>query len=373
MVVLFHFKPNSHFLHVGLIRHSYLFVDFFFVLSGFVIFEAYRDKLRAGFGLRRFILLRLGRIYPLHLFLLICFVVFEFAWMFWLSRYSSQPRPAFEEGNSLPALAANVVLLQSFRLFGGTSWNYPAWSIGAEFWTYLLFAAAIVRTPAASLTRVLWILALAGWVASWTIALLLPSAADANGFPRCVYGLALGALLRGFHRDFAWQSWLASIAELATIVLCLTFVATADGHAAMSLAPPIFAMAVATFAQQKGLISRLLISPPFAILGNLSYSIYMVHVLVILLGTNAVSVVEKLSGHSLRSSVTVNAVIYQGIGLAPWQGDVAYVVVLALVIFVAAQTYRFVEAPWRESSRQLARKLEEPGPPAHSARTEAQG
>jgi len=79
MVVLFHFDPYSHFLHASLIRHSYLFVDFCFVLSGSVIFEAYRDRLRAGFGLKRFLLPRLGRVDPLHLLAPPCFVVYEFA------------------------------------------------------------------------------------------------------------------------------------------------------------------------------------------------------------------------------------------------------------------------------------------------------
>lgn len=44
-----------------------LAVDFFFVLSGFVIAFAYEERLRAGLPLRRFVLARVIRLYPLYL------------------------------------------------------------------------------------------------------------------------------------------------------------------------------------------------------------------------------------------------------------------------------------------------------------------
>ncbi len=48
-----------------------LWVDFFFVLSGFVIAHAYLDRLRTGLGLGTFMVRRFARLYPLHLFTLI--------------------------------------------------------------------------------------------------------------------------------------------------------------------------------------------------------------------------------------------------------------------------------------------------------------
>ena len=43
------------------------FVDFFFVLSGFVLAAAYGERLVQRFPIGRYMLLRLGRVYPLHL------------------------------------------------------------------------------------------------------------------------------------------------------------------------------------------------------------------------------------------------------------------------------------------------------------------
>jgi peptidoglycan/LPS O-acetylase OafA/YrhL len=59
MVVLSHFSPSY-------ARHAYLAVDFFFMLSGFVIAQAYRNKLREGLGVRAFIRARLRRLFPLY-------------------------------------------------------------------------------------------------------------------------------------------------------------------------------------------------------------------------------------------------------------------------------------------------------------------
>lgn len=62
MVVFYHRRellPN------GLAEHGYLAVDFFFMLSGFVIAYAYEDKLRTGMSRTSFIVRRLQRLMPL--------------------------------------------------------------------------------------------------------------------------------------------------------------------------------------------------------------------------------------------------------------------------------------------------------------------
>src|SRR4051812_44990107 len=53
-------------LDIPIINNASLFVDLFFVLSGFVLSATYQEKLLAGFGVGRFIFLRWARIYPLH-------------------------------------------------------------------------------------------------------------------------------------------------------------------------------------------------------------------------------------------------------------------------------------------------------------------
>lgn len=57
--------------------HGYLAVDFFFILSGFVIWLTYSDRIRAGgyAAIPGFLKRRIARIWPLHVFMLGCWAV----------------------------------------------------------------------------------------------------------------------------------------------------------------------------------------------------------------------------------------------------------------------------------------------------------
>jgi peptidoglycan/LPS O-acetylase OafA/YrhL len=56
------------------IINGYIFVDLFFVLSGYIIFTAYRDRLRSRAEIKIFIIRRFGRLFPLMVFASIAFV-----------------------------------------------------------------------------------------------------------------------------------------------------------------------------------------------------------------------------------------------------------------------------------------------------------
>src|SRR5437016_14473091 len=77
LVALFHLDAYSHLYGVPFLRNSWPFVDFFFVLSGFVIAANYQQRLLDGFGAGQFLLLRLGRLYPLHFAMLALLVALK--------------------------------------------------------------------------------------------------------------------------------------------------------------------------------------------------------------------------------------------------------------------------------------------------------
>ena len=54
-----------------------LWVDFFFVLSGFVIAHAYFEKISSGLSVATFMGRRLARLYPLHLITLLAALAYE--------------------------------------------------------------------------------------------------------------------------------------------------------------------------------------------------------------------------------------------------------------------------------------------------------
>src|SRR6266498_3136223 len=110
-VVLFHFHGYSPIYSSPLVRHSYLFVDFFFVLSGFVIAWNYAERLGSWPEVRRFLLLRLGRVYPLHVFMLFCFLAYETAKL--VNGLGQAPAPVTFSGETRPgAVVSNLFLAQ---------------------------------------------------------------------------------------------------------------------------------------------------------------------------------------------------------------------------------------------------------------------
>ncbi len=280
-VCLFHFKVNSPIASWSFIHGSWLFVDFFFVLSGFVIALNYRDRLAAGMPVGNFAILRLGRVYPLHIVMLAAFVAMEVAGLY-LAGKGMMLRQPFDAHHSIVAIFTNLTLFQSFGIHDVLTWNHPSWSIATEFWTYLLFALAC-RWAGAALDRWLAAAALAA-----ALFLFLHGENGINvtydwGMVRCIYGFAVGVMLarwRPLPAPSATGSGLATLGEVATAALVIAFVALL-GHSRINVtAPLVFAAAVLVFARQAGAISRLLLTWPLQSLGLWSYSIYMVHVFV---------------------------------------------------------------------------------------------
>jgi len=74
-------QPNGSIISVGPFFESYLAVDFFFALSGFVLAHAYGDRLRKGMSAARFMTVRMIRLYPLYFVaLLVSAVVAQRLW-----------------------------------------------------------------------------------------------------------------------------------------------------------------------------------------------------------------------------------------------------------------------------------------------------
>src|SRR5665213_808430 len=109
---------------VGPFRESYLAVDFFFALSGFVLAHAYGDRLRGGMSATRFMTIRLIRLYPLY-FLALLISLPLFLWGFARGGIA----PTYPMSNWLFAVLFLPSLASPNALF---PLNYPAWSLFFE-------------------------------------------------------------------------------------------------------------------------------------------------------------------------------------------------------------------------------------------------
>jgi len=271
-VALFHFPANGLLASNALVRNAYLFVDYFFVLSGFVIAFSYGDRLRAGeISLGRFIGLRLGRIYPLHLAVLAVFVLLQLLLLV-PGMTGLSDRAPFTGPYSPVSLVHNLLLLQAFGLDPGLTWNGPSWSIAAEVWSYALFGLMLATRPGrpALLAAMLSAAALI-WLFARRSSI---EVASDFGFVRCVYGFGLGFVTFELFRRRPHRTGTA--VEIAVIAAIAIFVSLASGRLTFA-APPLFALSIYLLAGGKGGVSGLLRRRAFQFLGMVSYSIYMIH------------------------------------------------------------------------------------------------
>ncbi|WP_254601895.1 acyltransferase family protein [Sphingomonas bacterium] len=352
MIVLLHFKTNGVISRSALVENAFLFVDFFFVLSGFVIAASYRDRIANGFSIAKFMGLRLGRIYPLHATMLLVFLGFEI--FFALAMPHGADRKPFAGEFGFDRWIAEALLLQTFTGPDRLPWNGPSWSIAVEMWTYLVFAIGF-RWLGRLIVPAALVLA-AGCCAFLALrdGLYLDVFHD-GAFARCLYGFGLGVVAYRVQEAVARYGKpsvaAATAIEIVAIAATVEIVRLSGPIPLSLLVPPVFFLVVLVFAQQRGMVSRLLLLRPFLLAGTLSYSIYMVHAFLEYRIVNLLSLLER----RLHSRVTLvardNGVNHIGGGAL--FGDIMSIAMLALTIGVAALTYRFIERPGQRWSRRL--------------------
>ncbi|MDF2996312.1 MAG: acyltransferase 3 [Xanthobacteraceae bacterium] len=367
-VAIFHysFVMKTEIIQNAILSNSYLFVDFFFVLSGFVVCHAYRGRLDSPRKVGGFILRRFGRLWPLHAALLFVLMLIVTV----INLYGRHPDSLTitdATGNySLLALALNAALLTAMGLYGN-AWNSPAWSIGAELYTYLLFAAVVVfagkRLLGASLALTLG----ASLVLLAFAPALMNSTAD-FGFVRCIGGFFAGVVTYHVHEATRKRKLpLPSVAEVAVVALAGLFMLVAgDGpdevHALSLVAPVVFGAAILVFARERGALSKVLQVRPLRALGRWSYSIYMVHMPILLLLGYVVWLYGDLGAASLQVDTVVEGHVKQLYDLGdPVGTNLLLLGFLVAVVASAAWTYRLVEAPWRDRFNRIAKRYENPG------------
>ena len=355
LVALFHLPLAGPIGENAFVRGSFLFVDFFFVLSGFVIAHSCTEKVRTGHGLAQFMVTRFGRLFPLHAFMLAAFVGFELVRMAIPSLAGGQA--PFTGAFSLDTLPADLALLHGLGIHDQLSWNAPSWSISTELFAYIFFGIAVLLLGKRSL--VLFSLAvIAGPLILFTHS---PDFMDATydlGFVRCLFGFSAGVLTQALlpgkidsgpkTREALW-TW--TFAELTIIGAVILFISTAAANAGGLLAPLLFALAVALFAHEGGYISRLMKTRPLLLLGTISYSIYLTHIFVQSRMMNAARILENRFVEGILKD-SGEGVFYSSAVAIP-----AIMLMAALTIAASYVTYRLIEAPGRDFFKRLAARI----------------
>lgn len=333
MVAAFHLHTTGFIHNAALIKGSYRFVDFFFVLSGFVIAVTYRERLQNR-ELRLYLLRRVGRLWPLHIAVLAVLVAVAIA---------GAQVGLHLDGFNWSALPANILLVQSWDIFDALTWNGPSWSISSEIAAYGVFALAAWVAPGRRLVLVAAML----FTGSLVLMLQAPHGMASTydfGVVRCLLGFFAGTLTAILWTTGRWRPRGEVVAVAVTgLAVCLL------PREAGVLIVPVFAWVVLVFAADAGPVSRMLAARIPQRLGTLSYSIYMVHSLVGLMVLTALGRLTTLTG---RPQGVISVV-------GPWWvSDGISLAYLGVVIAAASQTYRLIERPgqaWFKTFEQVSR------------------
>ena len=261
-------------------NHFAIGVEFFFVLSGFVLRLTYGalKPLNAG----TFYVRRIARIYPLHLLTF-------FVWcVLFYSTWGNSGQEKFDSG------VANLLLLQSF--FAGflynLGFNAVSWSISDEAFFYLLFPILRRTGPAALFGAVIVLFLILNYSLHWYNVL-------GNTFPGYTYffppirilefcsGIVLaGNFKRGAHLPFAT---ILEVMLAIVLVVQMHHSGRVNDNIIQLYYLPVFCGIVWVFAHEAGVLSRLLAgNRALVFLGEASFGLYMWH-----------HIIERYVGQSL--------------------------------------------------------------------------
>lgn len=251
------------------ISYGYLAVEFFFILSGYILSRRYFDELETHkISLSRFALHRIARMGPLHWLTLLLMAAME---------WSVAQMPFEHQSPTIFSFLLNAVFLQNSGLGGYGSFNGPSWSISAEmivnlicsamvfyrvkwFWYALLFCVSVST-----------ILLSPGKFGAWTA---LGSTFVSGGVLICFFTFIFGAFIERGTIFFKARSACFDILFLLGVALLFGFYQRPGAEIVYIFAAfPLIVLGAARSANIEGLMSAW----PLRSIGEASYSIYMLH------------------------------------------------------------------------------------------------
>ncbi|MEN9697368.1 MAG: hypothetical protein RLZ56_789 [Bacteroidota bacterium] len=267
-VVLFHLNINNApvaLVNNFFVRESYIFVDFFFILSGYVISLTYNNKINTGQDFLQFIKKRFIRLYPLLLFSTCIY------WYF--------VHPHFDQQHISQALDT-LLLTNATPLFGtGIGMNYPSWSISSELISYIVFASCSLLAIHRRKNYLIGII---------TLGCFIFLAYQQNYFLTGSYGFVRG--LACFNLGYFLFSSAPSTMKIPNafewiMILGIVGIMYFYHQASLQFSPYLyllqfciplsFAISIWVWINTNGILSNLLKIRPLQFLGKISYSVYL--------------------------------------------------------------------------------------------------
>jgi peptidoglycan/LPS O-acetylase OafA/YrhL len=256
--------------------NSFLAVDFFFCLSGFIIAYSYERRILNGMSLADFSVARLIRLYPLY------FLGSAFGLLSALMLTHAYSRNHLTPGELLTTVALSSLLLPDLRDVWANHnvfpLNGPAWSLFFELFANLVFWFMIRSRLAGKV----WLLGVAGTCLAM-LSLYKGPLAEAGafsqsftqGFARVGFSFCMGVVvfrLRGTRR-------IAPVAALAVVFLLGGMLLTRGKIVEQHATQLFFVAIVSPLVVYLGSLVKLPVAaePLCSFLGDFSYPLYILH------------------------------------------------------------------------------------------------
>jgi peptidoglycan/LPS O-acetylase OafA/YrhL len=261
---------------------GYLAVDFFFILSGFILTHVYYADMHAkNVSVVKFCQRRLARLYPVHLVTLLLMAAVA------LTPLRFGPVGEWPGYFPIGSFFANLFLVHGWGFDEHLTFNSPSWSISAEWFAYLLFPflpTLFYRVRPLLLLTLLSFFYLLAWGLTWHFNPDRPLTRFSCDFsilrilPEFSLGVALYLVfsVRTFLTKATSYFWISTFGALAVI------------HSPLPDLLAIFCFMVmivcaANFSRARSRTGYWLEKPFFVWLGEISYSLYMVHYPILLM------------------------------------------------------------------------------------------
>ena len=276
VVVLYHIRLAClGWMPIGVVQvlaKGYLAVDFFFLLSGFVIWLNYGERLRAPGATADFLIRRLARVWPLHAVMLLFGAAIALTLL--VSGRTADHFP-------FALLPLHLAMMQDWGWSNALLWNDPAWSISGEWGAYLLTPLVVLLVPRRRLSTPLLMIAAA------TPLLLLFALLSARhgglgysisefGLLRCLAEFSCGTMLSELWRRWRGDTLVEACCWVAGVAMLLAWWAGAPETLALPFAFAAVLLALALGAERP---RHLLAGRAIHWLGEISYATYLSHFL----------------------------------------------------------------------------------------------
>ncbi len=277
-VVLLHFRANTGIHEIinfdWLASRGFWGVDFFFVLSGFILTHTYWQSLTKAnnwTSYKLFLIKRFARLYPLHLVTLALF-----AGLLGLGSIIGQSF-VVPERCTVESLLPNLLMIHSWGVTDSLSWNYPSWSISAEWFAYLFVFALFVFRIAKKNSKLGIRLVIYSWLALCSYTALQGESIDTFttfALPRIFTEFLGGCVLYRLAQDGFGRSlprW-----SLPAVLLGILILSQLSRNFEFLLLP-LIGLVIVTLYHGGGIGERIFSNRATVYLGEISYSMYLLH------------------------------------------------------------------------------------------------